>query len=71
MSDATQDPSSGSPPVTTAFTLSCRAPQTHAVFLAGTFNGWRLAAMQRDESGRWSTTPWSRPFRRLESVDAP
>ncbi len=37
-------------------TLSCHAPDAGEVFVAGTFNEWKLdeVFLKRDNSGRWS-----------------
>lgn len=37
-------------------TLSCHAPEAHAVFVAGTFNDWKPDAepLQRGPDGNWS-----------------
>lgn len=36
--------------------LSCRAPDATAVFVAGTFNGWKPGEMslKRNDAGQWS-----------------
>lgn len=39
-------------------TFKYRAPEAKSVFLAGSFNGWNVAAnqMKRSKDGTWSTT---------------
>jgi 1,4-alpha-glucan branching enzyme len=38
--------------------FSCRAPAAHAVFLAGTFNGWAsdMTPMVKDNDGNWTVS---------------
>ncbi len=37
--------------------FACQAPEAHAVFLAGTFNGWdpQITPMERADGGEWTT----------------